>query len=280
MTPKHGLLSSIRRMVSQIAANDSSLLRSSVVSVEGLSIYTVVGGDGPPVVLVHGFGVSGGYMLPLARILAETQSVLVPDLPGHGRSASTSGVWGLPELARILGAWLETAGVREPILVANSMGCQVATMLAVARPSLVGALLLVSPTVDPARRSRRQQMFGLLRAAAREPSSMTRLAARDAMTADPRRLAAVARSVIEDPIENRLPLVRQPTIVIHGEADTLITLEWAERVAALLPRGRLVVVPGATHVVHYTRPEVVADLVQGLVEERLAEPERARFQPL
>jgi len=68
---------------------------------------------------------------------------------------------------------------------------------------------------------------------------------------------------------------------VQREAQaTLWAPAWAERVAALLPRGRLVVVPGATHVVHYTRPEVVADLVQGLVEERLAEPERARFQPL
>jgi 2-hydroxy-6-oxonona-2,4-dienedioate hydrolase len=96
-----------------------------------------------------------------------------------------------------------------------------------------------------------------------------------AMGADPRRLASVARSVIEDPIEKRLPLVPQPTIVIHGEADTLISMEWAERVAALLPRGRLVVVPGATHVVHYTRPEVVAGLVEDLVEEHLA-----GYQPL
>jgi len=81
----------------------------------------------------------------------------------------------------------------------------------------------------------------------------------------------VARSVIEDPVENRLPLVRQPTIVIHGEDDTLISMDWAERVAALLPRGRLVVVPGATHVVHYTSPQVVANLVQSLVEARTEE---------
>jgi pimeloyl-ACP methyl ester carboxylesterase len=261
--------------LSQVALTDSSLLRSSWVPVEGLPIYTVAGGDGPPIVLVHGFGVSGGYMLPLARVLAESRSVLVPDLPGHGRSGRTSGAWGIPQMARVLGTWLETMGVREPILVANSMGCQVATMLAVTRPSLVGGLVLISPTVDPARRSKRQQLFGLLRAAAREPSSMTRLALTDAMGADPRRLASVARSVIEDPIENRLPLVQQPTIVIHGEADTLIGMEWAERVAALLPRGRLVVVPDATHVVHYTRPEVVAELVEALVEERLAE-----YQPL
>src|SRR5262245_44725245 len=106
MTSKRLLLSSIQGTLSQVALTDTSPLRSSWVPVEGLPIYTVVGGDGPPIVLVHGFGVSGGYMLPLARVLAETRSVLVPDLPGHGRSGRASGAWGIPEMARVLGTWL------------------------------------------------------------------------------------------------------------------------------------------------------------------------------
>ena len=49
-------------------------------------MYSRTVGDGPPVVLVHGYGVSSAYLLPLARALAGRCAVYVPDLPGHGRS--------------------------------------------------------------------------------------------------------------------------------------------------------------------------------------------------
>ena len=52
----------------------------------GVGIHTWTAGEGDPVVLVHGFGVSGRYMLPLAEALARWFSVFVPELPGNGRS--------------------------------------------------------------------------------------------------------------------------------------------------------------------------------------------------
>jgi hypothetical protein len=133
----------------------------------------------------------------------------------------------------------------------------------------VGPLVLIGPTVDPARRAARHQLFSALRASAREPFSLIALAARDDLAAGPRVLLETARSVLADRIEDRLPLIEQPTVVVHGDEDAFVGREWAARVAMLLPRGRLRVVPGQPHAVHYTRPDLVAGLVQELlVEER------------
>jgi len=238
-------------------------------NVAGSRMHAVVVGNGPPVVLVHGYGVSGTYMLPLARALAPSYSAFVPDLPGQGKSEQLRGKVSLGSLADALGDWIEANGLDRPTLVANSMGCQIVTELAAHRPAEAGPLVLIGPTVDPARRGGRHQLFGALRDAAREPLSLVAIAARDDAAVGLRALLATARVVLADRIEDRLPLIEQPTVVVHGEADGFISREWAERVATLLPRGRLVPIAGEPHAVHYTRPDLVADIVSELsLEER------------
>jgi 2-hydroxy-6-oxonona-2,4-dienedioate hydrolase len=243
------------------------VVRRAWRNVLGSRMHAVVVGEGPPVVLVHGFGVSGAYMLPLARALSASLSAFVPDLPGQGKSTRLRGQASISQLAAALGAWIEAEGLNRPALVANSMGCQVVTELAARRPALVGPMILIGPTVDPARRAARQQLVSALRASAREPFSLIALAARDGRSAGVRVLPSTARAVLTDRIEDRLPLIEQRTLVVYGDKDSFIGREWAERVAMLLPRGRLRIVSGEPHAVHYTRPELVAELVRELVIE-------------
>jgi len=234
----------------------------------GTPVHAAVVGEGAPVVLVHGFGVSGAYMLPLARGLAASSfTAFVPDLPGQGKSGQLRGQVSIGRLADALGAWVEAEDLSPPAFVANSMGCQVVTELAARRPALVGPIVLVGPTVDPARRGARHQLFGALRASAREPFSLLALAARDDLSAGGRVLLSTARAVLADRIEERLPMIEQPTLVVYGDRDSFVSREWAERVATLLPRGRLLTVAGEPHAVHYTQPALVAGLVRELVVE-------------
>jgi pimeloyl-ACP methyl ester carboxylesterase len=239
------------------------------IVVDGLGLHVSVGGAGEPVVLVHGFGVSGTYMLPLARALESRFSVFVPDLPGYGRSEHPDAPLGVAALADALTGCLDALGLERPALVANSLGCQIVTELAVRRPERAGPLVLIGPTIDPDRRRARRQLLAGVSELAREPLSLVAVAARDDAVMGLRALLATARSALADRIEERLPLIRQPVLVIRGERDPFVSAEWAERVARLLPDARLAVVPGAPHAVHYARPDVVAGLVTGLlVEER------------
>jgi pimeloyl-ACP methyl ester carboxylesterase len=237
------------------------------LDVAGAPMHARVLGDGPPVVLLHGYGVSGTYMLPLARELAASHRVLVPDLPGQGKSEPRPGLRSVPELADAFAAWLEAAELDRPAVAANSLGCQVVTELAVQEPELVGPLTLVGPTIDPARRGGRHQLFAALRDSAREPLRLLAIAAGDDLGVGMRRLVATARAALDDRIEERLPLVEQPTVVVRGGVDEFVGAEWAEQVAALLPDGRLVVVPGEPHAVHFTRPAAVAGIVRELLAQ-------------
>jgi pimeloyl-ACP methyl ester carboxylesterase len=237
------------------------------LDVAGARMHAQVLGAGPPVVLLHGYGVSGTYMLPLARELADSYRVLVPELPGQGKSEPRPGLRSVRELAGAFAAWLDAAELEQPAVVANSLGCQVVTELAVRDPERVGPLVLVGPTVDPARRRGRHQLFAALRDCAREPLQLVGIAAMDDVGVGMRRLVATARAALDDRIEERLPLVEQPTVVVRGGADGFVSADWAEQVASLLADGRLVVVPGEPHAVHFTRPEAVAGIVRELLAE-------------
>jgi pimeloyl-ACP methyl ester carboxylesterase len=252
-------------------ASDVQSLWSDVL---GSRMHAVVVGEGPPVVLVHGFGVSGAYMLPLAQALGSSFSAFVPDLPGQGKSTQLRGQVSISRLAAALGAWVEAEGLTRPAFVANSMGCQVVTQLAARRPAQVGPTVLIGPTVDPARRAARRQLVSALQASAREPFSLLALMARDDRPTGVRTLLSTARSVLADRIEDRLPLIEQRTLVVYGDKDSFVGREWAERVARLLPRGRLRVVSGEPHAVHYTQPELVAGLVRELVVEEAQDASR------
>src|SRR5207248_7558730 len=201
-------------------------------------MHAITMGEGPPVVLVHGFGVSGAYMHPLAEALAASFTVFIPDLPGQGESEKLRGRTTIARLGRALGEWIEATGLAAPSVVANSMGCQVVTELAVRRPRLVGPMVLVGPTIDPARRGAPGQLLGVLRDSAREPFAVLARAARDDARTGMRILMALGRSMIDDRIEDRLPSIEQPTVVVHGERDGFGSREWAEQAASLLPQGR------------------------------------------
>src|SRR6266576_610236 len=117
--------------------NPGSQLTSRRFEVLGVRIHARTGGEGTPVVLLHGYGVSGTYMLPLARSLTRSFSVFVPDLPGFGRSEQPPAPLDITGLASALADLLDAAGLQSPAFVANSMGCQVVTELALRRPGRV-----------------------------------------------------------------------------------------------------------------------------------------------
>jgi pimeloyl-ACP methyl ester carboxylesterase len=84
------------------SVNGHRVVSSRRLVVGGLGLHTWVSGAGKSVMLVHGFGVSGRYMLPLAGSLAECFSVFVPDLPGYGRRERPQMPLGIGGLAAAL----------------------------------------------------------------------------------------------------------------------------------------------------------------------------------
>ena len=111
----------------------------SVRELPGARIAYDVAGDGPPVVLIHGWACSRGDLAPLAADLARDHRVLNLDLPWHGESTSTVRYWPLDDLAAVVEAVAADEGMRHATLVGHSLGAAVAVeaVLAGAGPRVV-----------------------------------------------------------------------------------------------------------------------------------------------
>ena len=226
-----------------------------------------VGGaaGGPPVVLVHGLVVSGRYMVPLLDELARSHAVYAPDLPGFGWSEGLAHAPDVAGLADALAGWMREAGLSGAALVGNSMGCQVIVELALRHPELVERAVLQGPTMDPRARSAPRQMWRLLIDTTREPPSLVAIEGLDLFRAGVVRSWRTFRHALQDPIEEKLPQVRVPALVVHGSRDRISPQSWAEEVARLLPRGRLVVLPHAAHAANYSAPAEFARAVRAFL---------------
>ncbi|MFI7431491.1 alpha/beta fold hydrolase [Micromonospora sp. NPDC049836] len=247
-------------------------LTSEFRLVDGLRTHTRRGGDpggGPALVLVHGLAVSHRYLTPLARELAGTGPVYLPDLPGFGLTERPAGAYDVPRHAAFLAAWLTAYRLGPVCLLGHSFGAEVAAALAARRPDLVGALVLAAPTSDPAARSRRAQIGRWLVDTAREAGLQAPLLARDVWDARPWRVFATLSHSVRNRVEADLARVAAPTLVITGARDPVVPPGWREQAARLVPNARAVAVPGAAHNVATTAPGPVADAIRHLLAPAL-----------
>lgn len=217
-------------------------------------------GDAPPVLLVHGIGVSSGYFRRLVRSLDPYRAVLAPDLVGFGASPRAREPLTIGEHADVLARLLDDVapGTRH-LLVGHSMGAQVVTELAARRPDLCAGLVLLSPVVDPSAPSPARQGGRLLRDAVREPVSGVAEQVRAYLRTGPRWYLRTARRMCDYRIEQRIGGTRAPVVVVRGTRDPVTPAAFA-RALADTARGRVVEVPGAAHLVMWSRPDAVAAL--------------------
>ncbi|HEX2131333.1 MAG TPA: alpha/beta hydrolase [Actinophytocola sp.] len=244
--------------------------RHEVTRAAGTRVHAaVLGPDGAPtVVCVHGLGCSHRYFLPLARALAPAAQAVAPDLPGFGATPAAS-----PEpldvrgMSRAFADWLRATGRGGSVFVANSAGCQVVVDLAAHAPELLGPVVLNAPTMDRHARSAPRQLGRLVADIPRERPTLIPVVALDYLTCGPRRLLATFRHTLADPVERKLRHVRTPAVVVRGSRDPIVPRAWAEEVAALLPAGRLVEVPGAGHALNHSAAGALADVVSTVLPE-------------
>jgi pimeloyl-ACP methyl ester carboxylesterase len=243
------------------APADADGFVSSRPQVGGLRLHVrhrVVSGTATPCVLLHGLAVSHRYLMPTAGLL-RSRSVYAPDLAGFGLSDKPAAVLDVGGHADLIATLLDTLGAVPVALLGNSFGCQVAVDVALRRPDLVAALILVGPTTDPAAATARGQLGRLLRDLPYEDWRQTPILAADIRDAGPRRIVKTLRYAVTDHIDAKLPALRVPTLLIRGSLDRIAPQIWLDHAAGLIPGSRTLTVAGAAHnVVTTAGPETAA----------------------
>lgn len=133
----------------------------------GVSTAVLEGGEGPPVVLLHGQGGFAGMWLPLIPDLVATHHVVAPDLPGLGGSETPAGPPGADTVLAWLGELIDQTCGAPPALVGISLGGSIAARFAVDHSDLLGRLVLVDTGVSGRVRPAPGLMLALIRHMAR-----------------------------------------------------------------------------------------------------------------
>ena len=262
----------------------------------GQRIGVLVGGQGIPLVVAHGFSFAGAlYVQSLSRLATMGFKVIAVDLAGHGNSAALARRgWELDEYRRFLARVLDELGVRRAVLCGHSLGGRLVAELAAREPDRAVALLLVDAAVgrgwDDLTAFCRwaPSVFGLVGAtlvadtfgtlffSGDQSLKLQGLALPQAMAnvVAPWRLINPAISVLLAPGSastlDRIGARGLPVFILHGDRDPVVPLVSA-RDAARRTGGQLFLIRHAAHSWVLEDPETLRAIVARLLGDGLGQ---------
>jgi pimeloyl-ACP methyl ester carboxylesterase len=219
----------------------------------------------PEVVAVPGLAVANYLQPAVCELGAWTRAHLV-ELPGFSGSGEPPHPLDVPQFADAVVQWLTGSDLDRVVLVGHSSGTQVTARVAARRPQSVRAPVLASPTMDPRFRSMRRILLAWRRNHELEPRSLDEQHTPERQRAGLRRVRHALRVHLADALEDVVPLVRVPVLVLHGDRDQLCTEEWARQLSELAPDGRFCTVPGA-HSFTWTAPAAWSEPIERLAHD-------------
>lgn len=256
------------------ALRGAGLEQATVDGPRGPLVYWQ-GGSGPPAVLLHGANDQSGSWARVARPLAQHYRLLVPDLPGHGRSAPADGALGVADLFAGLEALLDAEAPRgKVILVGNSMGGWLAMLYAHRHPERVSAVVLVNGAAlrgdgSEARVNLLPKNRDEARAAMAAVMSPKSPLVPDFVLDDLVRRAPTSplARLLVSPVEGwlldgRLGEITAPVTLLFGEDDKILPPAYARRVASELPSARVEMIARCGHVPQRECPDRLLPLLQ------------------
>ena len=248
-----------------------------------MSLNVLTAGEGPPVLLLHGFTGTAQSWAGHIPAWSPEYRVIAPDLLGHGGSDAPTDParYALERQAGALAELLTLLDAAPAAVVGYSMGARLALVLALEHPDIVARLVLESPSAgiaDPAARDERRfaderladelerdgldafvdrwEAQPLFASHAALPDDTRARLRRERLSHDQHGLASSLRGAGQGaapPLHARLGEVRVPTLAIAGALDPT-GLERAATVADGIPDARLEVIAGAGHTPHLEAP--------------------------
>lgn len=230
----------------------------------GHKVYYEQAGEGEPILLLHGWGVSSEAFRPLFMRLAGRLEARAIDFPGFGQTEKPDGVWGTEEYAELVKKILDAWGLKNINIIGHSFGARVALRLAHRHPEYVKTLVLTGAAgiriQKPVPLSRKilvktGKFFGNLGAPGRmvKEAIYKKIGSADYLAAGAMRPILV--KVVNEDMRDILPDITQPVHLIWGENDRDTTLEAANIMHAGLKNSTLAVIPGAGHYAFLDKPE-------------------------
>jgi magnesium chelatase accessory protein len=255
--------------------------------IRGRRVHLRVEGQGPPLLLVHGFGGSGVTFRRLAPLLRDQYTVIAPDLPGFGFSdRSPAADYSYEAQAGFLLELLDRLGVQQTAVIGHSIGAAISLRLAAVAPGRVATLILVSGpgSLDPIAPRWSRPAVTVLAPLLGESRRFYRWAYRSAMAvpslldeealeeyfaaARVRGNAATMVTILSRTRHGPLPAperITMPVLILTGASDGYLSPARARALAAGFADAEAVVIPEAGHLAVEEQPEHSAAAIGGFL---------------
>lgn len=250
---------------------------------EGAEIYWHSHGNGPPVLLIMGLSFTHEMWFRILPSLIGSYRVILFDNRGMGRSSVPAGPYSIGKMARDAAAVLKAAEIPAAHVVGASMGGMIAQELALTHPGQVQSLTLACTS--------HSGLFG------RWPD-FSKVPKRPGKTREERERAVIQLlyadstpiQLIEEDIRIRagcrwsnkgflnqfagillwsaylrLPRLRIPTLVVHGDRDRLIPAENGKTLARRIPGAQFELIPNAGHIMTTDQPQLCSEMLLGFL---------------
>jgi 3-oxoadipate enol-lactonase len=239
-------------------------------------VYFLDRGSGPPLLLVHGLGMSGDMFDPIVEPLARRHRLIIPDLRGCGRSRNLPPPYTVKRQAADLAALLDHLGIASTDALGYSQGGPVVQEFALDHPQRVRSLVL-SNTYAYNMATVREKMEGhivplllhllgvrlfvklvisqgLKKIPKERAGWVANLIAHTWGEADPRSITLAWREAMAFDSRERLQEIKCPTLIVAGSNDNAVPMHHATMLHDRIAGSKLAVIEGADHALIWTHP--------------------------
>jgi len=240
---------------------------------DGLPLLYRTNAEPPPdgartVIHIHGFAISGRYLLPTAALLATEYAIFVPDLPGFGRSHHPPHPLSIDQLGDAVVRFMDQLGIERAVLLGNSLGCPIIASMLDEHIDRMEAVVWVSPAGGRYNLPIYRGVAQMVLAGLREPLGMVPIAAVDYARYGLIPSINLLWSMLHYPTVRRLQELVVPTLAVIGSRDPLISEALVAKRAVELPHVTAAVIDGAAHAINFSHPDQLANVVRCFLEGR------------
>jgi pimeloyl-ACP methyl ester carboxylesterase len=254
------------------------------ITINGLAVNFKTFGEGKPVLIIHGWGGKSDSWIRVGELLAEEGfKVIVPDLPGFGKSGEPKNPWKIEDYLRFVENFADGLKINQFYLIGHSMGGGLAAMYAAECPRKIQSLILCDSAVIRKERLDWRQSCAKRMALAKKllirlpfaggivplaQKLVYRLAGvQDYHQASPIMKETFA-SIIKEDLQKYAAAVKIPTLIVWGERDKSTPIEDAYTLQHLINGSRLSVVEGSGHNPHRQFPEQLAEIILNFIKSK------------
>ena len=249
-------------------------------TVSGIKTEYVEKGSGELILMLHGWGSNADLFSGIINICAEKYHVLAPNMPGFGGTDEPNEPWDVRKYADFILEFLKPYQPKSVILLGHSFGGRVILKLCeMDLPFEISKIIMIDAAGIKPKRSLKSKLSLICYKAGRRFMSLPPMkklfpdavenmrkkrGSADYNAASPIMRQTLVKVVNED-LKHVLPMIKAPSLLIWGTADTATPLSDGELMEKLIPDSGLVKVEGAGHYSFLEAPEYVARVLRSFL---------------